>query len=571
MIFNRTSCLSTALGAALCAASGLCAAALADGSYEVEGKGNNGPVVFEVRIAGGEITDIAVKKSTETPGLGAQAIRTLSEAIIARQSLDVDVVSGATNSSLALKKALARALELAGGSAADLVKKDGAQDKAVVPADNTADVLVVGAGGAGMSAAIAAKEAGADVLLIEKLPNVGGTTLLSSTAYNAGGSSVQMAMKNPYTADDYYAKLEKGARGQELDNLRQLVDLSGPTADWLIAMGADLGRVINGSQHTPKNGGALGVSLVPVLKQRIEALGIETRTQTKATELILAEDGKVCGVKVSSPAGSYEIRAKAVILATGGFASNPDMVRTYTPQWAGYPSTASVGATGDGIVMAQKAGAALSQMDLSGPQTVAYDTGRGAVSLTNVRYNGAILVNREGKRFANELGNTAVLGKAITEQSGGVAYLVFDQTCVDHADLMKTYDERGWFVKAPTLQELAQKFGIDPEALGATVNQWHAVYDAKLDKQFGRKDSIFSRLDQPPFYGQKISPASQTTYGGVMRDKACRALRSDGSPIPGLYVAGETASQYGQGVSIGIVLGRLAGTEAAKSVEAAAR
>lgn len=563
--------LGVSLGAAFCFASEISAAALADGAYEVEVKGNNGPVRFEVRISDGAIAAIDIKKSSETPGLGREAIQALSRAIVAHQSLDVDVVSGATNSSLALKKAVAQALELAGGSAADLVSKDSAHNKVALPADISTDVLVIGAGGAGMSAAIAAKEAGANVLLIEKLSNVGGTTLLSSTAYNAGGSSVQMAMENPYTADDYYAKLKKGARGQELDNLRQLTDLSGPTADWLIAMGADLGRVINGSQHTPKDGGALGVSLVPVLKQRVDALGIETRTQTKATDLIISAGGNVCGAKVSSSAGNYEIRAKAVILATGGFASNPDMVRTYTPQWAGYPSTASVGATGDGIRMAQKAGAALSQMDLSGPQTVAYDTGRGAVSLTNVRYNGAILVNQEGKRFANELGNTAMLGKAITEQTGGVAFLIFDQSCVDHAELMKTYDARGWFIKASTLNELAEKFGIPPEALGATVAQWHKVYDTKHDPYFGRKDSIFSRIDQPPFYGQKISPASQTTYGGVMRDKSCRAIRANGTPVPGLYVAGETASQYGQGVSIGIVLGRLAGTQAAKAAKTVAQ
>lgn len=204
-------------------------------------------------------------------------------------------------------------------------------------------------------------------------------------------------------------------------------------------------------------------------------------------------------------------------------------------------------------------------MDVSGPQTVAYDTGHGAVSLTNVRYNGAILVNKEGERFANELGNSALLGKAITKQTGGVAWLVFDQTAVDHAQLMADYKAKGYFVEAATIDELAKKLGIDGQTLAKTVTDWHAVYDSKTDKAFGRKDSIFSRLDHAPFYGQKISPASQTTYGGVMRDLQCRVLRADGTPIPGLYVAGEAASQYGQGVSIGVVLGRIAGTEAAKA------
>ena len=218
--------------------------------------------------------------------------------------------------------------------------------------------------------------------------------------------------------------------------------------------------------------------------------------------------------------------------------------------------------------MAEKAGAALSQMDLTGPQTVAYDTGHGAVSLTNVRYNGAILVNQEGKRFANELGQTAALASAITKQTGGAAYLIFDQKAVDHASLMQAYKARGYFVEAPNLTDLAAKLGINPQALGATVTQWHTVYDTKQDPVFGRKDSIFTRIDTAPYYGQKISPASQTTYGGVMRDAKSRAVRADGSVIPGLYVAGETASQFGAGVTIAVVLGRLAGTEAAKEVEA---
>lgn len=439
---------------------------------------------------------------------------------------------------------------------------------AALPSNNTTDVLVIGSGGAGLAASIAAREAGAGVILLEKLGIVGGTTLLSSTAFNAGGSKVQLAMEKPYTADDYFQKLEKGSGGRDLDNLRQLADLSGPAADWLMSMGADLGRVINGSQHTPKAGGALGTSLIPTMKKRADALGVEIRLNSCATELLTNDAGRVTGVKVKSPEGTYSITSKTVVIATGGFASNPEMVRRYTPAWAGYPSTASIGATGDGIIMAQKVGAAVSQMDLAGPQVVAYDTGHGAVSLTNVRYNGAILVNQEGKRFVNELGLTPEIGSAIKMQSGGVAYLIFDEASIEHAALMQTYKDRGYFAEASTLNELAVKFGIDANGLNETVARWHKVYDTKVDEAFGRKDSIFSRIDRAPFYGQKISPASQTTYGGVVRDLKGRALKADGSVLAGLYVAGEAASQYGQGVSIGVVTGRLAGMNAAEEAKA---
>ena len=304
----------------------------------------------------------------------------------------------------------------------------------------SADILVVGAGGAGMAAAIEAHEASngkAKVVILEKLPFVGGTTLLASTAYNAGGSKLQPN----YSAKDYEAKLLKGfpkADDHDRANIRQLAELSGPTADWLVAMGADMSRVINGSQMTPADGSAYGAMIVPVLKKRLDALGIPVVTNADVQELVTDAAGRVTGVKATIKTKDLQtIPAKAVILAMGGFASNPELVKRFSPQWAGYPSTASVGAEGDGILMAEKLGAKLDNMALAGPQTVAYDTGHGAVSLTNVRYNGAILVGKTGKRFTNELGNTAVIGADIKKQEGGVAFLIFDRTSVENAALRR--------------------------------------------------------------------------------------------------------------------------------------
>ncbi len=435
----------------------------------------------------------------------------------------------------------------------------------------SADILVVGSGGAGMSATIEAAEltqGKARIVILEKLPLVGGTTLLSSTAYNAGGAAAQ---KN-YTAKDYEAKLLKGfpkADAHDRANIRQLAELSGPTADWLSAMGADLSRVANGSQLMPADGGAFGQMIVPVLKKRADALGVKIVTNAKAEKLLTDKEGRVVGVEASIKGGEpLAVPAKAVILAAGGFASSPDLVKRFSPQWAGYPSTASVGATGDGLLMAEALGAKLDNMALTGPQTVAYDTGRGAVSLTNVRYNGAILVNKKGERFADELGNTAVLGAAITKQPEGFAYLVFDEKSVQNGALMQKYKQLGYFVEAPTLAELAKKLGVDAAGLQATAERWRDFFDAKKDADFGRTLSMVTRLDQAPYYGQKISPASQTTYGGVERSAEGEALKADGTPIKGLYVAGETADQYGQGVSLGIVTGRIAARGAVKSLSA---
>ena len=440
-----------------------------------------------------------------------------------------------------------------------------APTEANAPAPMETELVIVGAGGAGLAAAISAADRGASVILVEKLAFVGGTTVMASTAYNAGGSSVQMAMEEPYTADDYYDKLTSGV-GYEDPRNRSLADLSGPTCDWLASLGTDLSKVQNGSQHTTADGSAFGPALTAALSNAVKARDITLLTETEAIGLLTDDAGAVTGVTVESKEGSFPIHAQAVILATGGFASNPDMVAEYTPDWAGYPSTASVGATGDGIRMAMEVGAALDLMDLAGPQTVAYDTGFGAVSLTNVRYNGAIIVNEEGQRFVNELGLTSAIGQETKKQSGGHAYLIFDQVSVDRAALMQSYKEKGYFTEADTLEELAGQLGIDETQLTATVETWQGYYDAGEDTEFGRTDSMFSRIDTPPYYGTLISPASQTTYGGILIDLDTHVLREDGSVISGLYAAGETAAQYGQGTTIAVVLGKLAGEVACADI-----
>lgn len=540
-------------------------AALNSGTYETVGKGNNGPVTVQTTIKDGKISEIKVVKNSETPMIGETAIKVLPPKIIESQSLTVDNVAGASNTSKAIKTAVSEALKKAGGSEADLKAVAVNKQPQAAAKDATTDLVVVGAGGSGMAAAIEGKEKGLNVILIEKLPMIGGTTALSSTAFNAGGSKIQMELPKPYTADDYYLKLK--GKGPDDASLRNLADLSGAATDWLVDMGADLGRVINGSQHTPKDGGALGSMLVPVMKKQLDKLHIVPRTSTKAEELVF-NNGRVTGIRVSSENGNYTIHAKGVVLATGGFASNPDLVAEYTPMWKGFPSTASRGATGDGLAMAKKVGAVLDKMDKSGPQTVAYDTGNGAVSLTNVRYNGAILVNKEGNRFVNELTLTPILGKAIKDQADGHAYLIFDQASVDRAALMKKYKAAGYFVEAPTIEALAQKLGINGQNLFKTVALYQKGMDDGVDHEFGRKDSRFSRIDKGPFYGAKISPASQTTYGGIKIDLKGRAVDANGKVIPGLYASGEAAAQYGQGVSIGVILGKLAADTAAEDIKA---
>ena len=425
-------------------------------------------------------------------------------------------------------------------------------------AENTRDVktqvAIIGAGGAGMAAAIQAYDEDLQVILVEKLSFVGGTTIMASTAYNAGGMKLQLEADPPYTADDAYQAWI--GNGPDDPYLRLLADRSGATGDWLVDMGADLGK-FNGKQVMPSDGSALGVMLSKVLSDQVKARGIETRFETVGKKLVTDESGKVIGIEVEDKEGTYTIFADAVILTTGGFASNPEMVDQYTPAWSGYPSTASVGATGDGIRMALELGAGIADMDNAGPQSVAYDTGHGAISLTNVRYNGAILVNAQGVRFTSESGPSMPIAKAITQQEGGYAWLIFDQTSVDNAALMQQYKKAGYFVEAETVEELAEKLGLPADALKGTLEKYAKVFDTGVDEEFGRNNHIFSRLDKAPYYGAKISPANQTTYGGITIDLETRVTREDGSVIDGLYAAGETTACRGSGTSIALVLGKL--------------
>ena len=243
-------------------------AALKDGTYQTSTMGNNGPVMIETTIKSGIITGIEILKSQETPLLGDEALKQLSKQIVETQDLACDAISGATNSSRAMITGVETALAKAGGTPKDLKAKTKVQKDAAILEDATTDVLVVGAGGSGMAAAIEAQSRGAKVILIEKMPHVGGTTLYSTTSFTAGGSRQQLAGEKPFTPDDFHKKLLVEFPNLDSPNLRQLAERSGPTVDWLIDMGADISKVINNSQHVSPQGKALGMVVVPYLDYR---------------------------------------------------------------------------------------------------------------------------------------------------------------------------------------------------------------------------------------------------------------------------------------------------------------
>ena len=549
---------SLLLALMLCLISG---SALAD-TVSATAQGFGGDVTVTLIVEDNTLTDVKIVGDNETASIGAAAIEKMAGNMLAAGTIEVDAVAGATKTSTAVLAAAADALAQANLTADQLVKAEGSAE-AEAAEDVSCDIVIVGAGAAGMSAAIEAADLGLNVILVEKMSIVGGTTSLASTAINAGDSSVQKALGIQFSVEDYYAKESSSANGKLMSEeyLRTLTGKSGEAIDWLVGMGMDLGRVINDMQHTPSDGGSLGAMMVPVFRDNVISRGVDLRVDTKAVSLTTDGD-TVNGVIVEGPNGSYTISAPAVVLATGTFAASPEMVDQYTPTWSGYPSTSAVGCTGDGINMALAVGAAIDNMEIAATQTFAYDTGNGAISMTNIRHNGAILVNTQGERFASESGVKAV---NIKEQEGGYGFLIFDQTVVDSAAYVQGYKDLGYFVEAETLDALAEALGVPADKLTATCERYAGFVANQNDEDFGRASSMFSAIDTAPFYGVKISPANQSTFGGIVTDTASHVLREDGSVIAGLYAAGETCN-YSIYTTSPVVYGRIAAQTACEEI-----
>ncbi|HHV78560.1 MAG TPA: flavocytochrome c [Firmicutes bacterium] len=443
-----------------------------------------------------------------------------------------------------------------------------------------ADVVVVGAGGAGLAAAVTAAENGARVIVVEKMPMIGGNTLRATGGVNAAGTKYQQAMGISDSPEIHYQDTMKGGYNKNIPELvRTMVNEAPKAVDWLISLGADLTRVgisggsTNARSHGPKDGSAVGPEIMKALKAAADAKKdqIEILLETRATE-ILMKDGKAVGIKAQGKNGEIQVNAKAVILATGGFGANPDMVAKYQPRLKGFDTTNQPGATGDGITMAQAVGAALIQMEeIQTHPTVVPK--KGIMITEGVRGEGAILVNRQGKRFVDELQTRDVVSEAILKQEGGTAFLVFDQQVRDNLKAIETYVKQGLITEANSVEELAKALKIDEKALAATVTAYNGFVKAKKDAEFGRKH-MKGALTKSKFYAVEVTPAVHHTMGGVRINTRAEVLKEDGTAIPGLFAAGEVTGGVHGGNRLGgnavadiIVFGRIAGQNAAATAK----
>ena len=545
------------------------------GTYVGVSKGFGGDVEVTVTLSENAIESIAIGGAHETENIGTFAVEMLGERILSAQSPKVDVLTGATVTSNAILRALNDALTQAG---ADLKRLPDATDsgEAVnrVAVNMDADIVIIGAGGAGMTAAIDATQAGKSVILLEKMPYPGGNTTKATGGMNAAETHYQAEQGIEDSVEQFVEDTMKG--GHDLNN-RDLVTVmaqnSAAAIDWLDSIGAPLPKVsfsggaTNKRIHAPEDGSGVGAYLVTAFRRNLDELGVTVLYDTCATD-ILTENGAVSGVKAQSKTQDVTITTKAVILATGGFGNNEDMIVQYRPDLKGTVTTSAPGITGDGIVMAQAVGADLVDID----QIQLHPTVEQSTSMLiteSVRGDGAILVNQEGKRFTNELLTRDVVSAAELAQPGSYAYIIFDQRLREGLKATEKYISTGITVQGDTIEDLAAQLDMDPATLAQTLADWNGYVAAQNDPDFGRTTGMEADLSQAPYYAIKIAPGIHHTMGGVKIDTQARVINTQGDPIPGLFAAGEVTGGVHGGNRIGgnavadiVVFGKVAAQSA---------
>jgi urocanate reductase len=607
------------------------ATAYTAGSYTATERGHNGLVTVKVDFSEDAITAVEVTEHSESPGISDAPIADIPAAIVEYQSLGIDTVAGATATSNAILAAVANCVNQAGGDA-EALKAVAIEKKAGEPIVREVDVVVVGGGGAGVAAAASAVQNGASVVLLEKTAALGGNTLASgggSTTWNAvipekvaatpsmtgqedslrafleydpaelpegydetlvtlqgqikeylaGDTSTMFDSVELHIIQTYFGGLRQDLDGNwiygKYEFVRTLCEESPKSAAWLESMGGKFRETLGepiGSMWKRALGPATNnqVDLFDPTTKVILDNGGEIIYNTRAEKLI-SEDGKVVGVTGTMADGTpVEVRAKSVVLTTGGFAANSEMVIEYNNYWpelsADIKTTNVSGSVGDGINMALEVGAALTGMEFAQLMPIGWaDNGQLALGAgNNVMYIGP-----DGTRFTNEYAERDVISKAAFGV-GGVFYEIKSQSEDNFNHLARVDDGTNMVFAADTLAELAEMINVPADALEAEVEKYNGYVREGVDPEFGK--NVFSAYIEAPYMARVLSPSSHHTMGGVVIDTSCHVLNEDGDIIPGLYAAGEVTGGIHAGNRLGgnaiadvFVFGRIAGESAAKA------
>lgn len=544
---------------------------LKDGVYTGIASGYQGPLKLEVSVKSEKITDIKVLENVETIGIGSKALEAIPQRIIENQSVAVDVLSGATSSSKAVIAAVSNALEEAGADMSKYSKKPKIKKGEDLVID--ADVVIVGAGGAGITAAIEAKAQGAEnVIILEKMDITGGNTRMSGGEFAAPGNWVQISegITNDSTELFYEDIYEGGYKKGKPELIRIIAENALKTAEWLRDEidiefrdtqswygGHEVARTL-----WPKGDGP---AYVDALEKKARDLGVTFYLQTEAKELVKNSSGKVSGVNAIHKNGAkYTFNASnGVILTTGGFGANIEMRQQFNKIWptldASIPTTNSPAITGDGIKMATDMGANLVDMEciqlypVNNPATGNY------YYIDYARLNStALLVNKEGKRFVNEKGTRDVISDATLKQTDSMVYEIIDASVVAEQKLYEDYKAeieqclKSGVLAIGTIEEVCEHFGVPANEVKETIAHYNSLVESGIDTDFGRKDN-FNKIGEGPYFMFSSVVSVHHTMGGVQIDELARVIDTNGNVIPGLYAAGEVTGGIHGGNRLGSV------------------
>ncbi len=558
------------------------------GAIVGEAKALNGqPLKLGVSFDGSKISEIQILKMSETKWVGDAAVVQVIDDVVKYQSVNVDTMSGATISSKAAIEAVANAIKLKGLDPANYQKKPEKPAASTKAVEMKSDVVIIGAGGAGLAAAVSANQNGAKVIVFEKMARIGGNTVISGAAYNAVDPKRQKAAGIEDSIDKFYTQMyEGGDKKAKPELVKTFVENAYPALEWLESLGMpfrDSVFTVLGAlwprSHQPADPVGTGYFNTYMKYINEHKDQVQIYLNTEVTDII-KENGRVVGVKAKNSDGIITAYAvKGVIDAAGGFGANKEMRNKYNKIWpdlTNIGTTNHPGATGDGMVMAEKVGANL--IDMKEIQLLPMgDPVTGSLS-GNIEQGveNRIFVNKSGNRFVDEGARRDVMTNALFKQQDSFMWVIVDKHSYPTGDTRNNFNEsidqliaEGRAYKADTIEDLAKQIGVDPKNLKNSVDTFNKAVDKSITDEFGRK--LFKdKLDTPPYYAGARKPTVHHTMGGVEITTSAQVLDKDGKVIPGFYAAGEVTGGIHGGNRLGgnavpdtVIFGKIAGESAA--------
>lgn len=533
---------------------------LADGTYSGKGNGFNGEMTVEVVIEEGNITDVILKENGESEPVIDRAFEVIKERVIKEQSPIIDTVTGATFSTYGAKVAVAEALKEAGKDFGEITLNTVPEqpEKKELPAEET-QVVVVGSGPSGLAAAIAAKENGVeDVILIEKLDILSGNGKFDMNFFDMINSKPLQEDNRVIEVEDFIAMKEKAVDSEE----RKQVWAEGAynLDAWLREMGIELNFSASGTNHMAEADEYAGDHIQRGLEAKAKELGVDIRIGNKGIDLIMT-DGVNTGVKVETREGTYDINADAVIVSTGGFSHNKDLLAEYAPGAERVETSNQMGATGDFVKIFEDHDIKLDHMDVLSVFKMIIKNRR---DLTGGG-DGFMLVNKDAKRFVAENTSGLDFAHTILDQPDGKAFYIYDQNLYDATYRLQKHNDLGYHFKADTLDELAEMLGLDATTLSETMKTYNQAVNKEIEDEFRDEPAEKPMNETGPYYGVQVESAIHMTKGGVVANEKTEVINNNNEVVKGLYASGEVTDTSGA-YSASVVFGKIAGEEAAKFI-----